>query len=298
MTAASTLAVVAAACRRIRATWPKAAFALTACACLAGVAANAIGAGPPERVLTVGVVPQFTADRIDEIWRPLLEEVGRRSGVRLELLPSPNIPAFEDRFEKGEFDLVYLNPYHQIIADRTQGYRPILKDRSRLLSGIVVVRKDDPIKNVAELNGAVVAFPAPNALGASMMVRAALANRFGISIVPRYVRTHTSVYLNTLLGESAAGGGIMATFAEQPPEIRDALRILYQTDGVAPHPISVHPRIPGAIARKLTEAFLRVGETAAGREMLAGIPIGEIGEASQEDYLPLTAMGLDAVYEK
>ncbi len=248
--------------------------------------------------LRVGVVPQFTSARIEATWQPLLEEVGRRAGVTLELSPSPSIPEFERRFEQGDFDLVYLNPYHQVMAHEAQGYRPILRDVSRQLSGILVVRKDSPVLKVEDLAGQVIAFPAPNALGASLMMRADLKNRFGIPFTPRYVKTHTSVYLNVLLGEVAAGGGVRATFREQKPEVGEGLRILFETEKVPPHPISVHPRVPRKVVEALVEAFVQIGSGAEAAKLLGDVPIGQLGLADQAEYEPLKQMGLEAVYER
>ncbi|WP_020681241.1 phosphate/phosphite/phosphonate ABC transporter substrate-binding protein [Marinobacterium rhizophilum] len=248
--------------------------------------------------LTVGVVPQFDARRTQTTWQPILDELTQRTGIRLTLSGSPSIPEFEKRMQQGEFDLVYLNPYHQVIANQKQGYIPILKDSSKQLFGILVVPKNSPIQRVEELAGKTVAFPAPNALGASLMMRADFHNKFHVDITPLYVKTHTSVYLNTALGKTSAGGGVMRTFNEQPPEVRDQLRVLYETVRVPPHPISVHPRVPAETSARLKAAFLALGETEAGRELLAHIPITRIGSASQADYLPLAEMGLDAVYEE
>ncbi|MCB1889836.1 MAG: phosphate/phosphite/phosphonate ABC transporter substrate-binding protein [Rhodocyclaceae bacterium] len=266
--------------------------------CLALVCAAGIAIGARAETLRVGVVPQFTSARIEGTWQPLLAEVGRRAGVTLELSPSPSIPDFERRFARGEFDLVYLNPYHQVMAHQAQGYRPILRDVGRLLSGILVVRKDSPLTRVEDLAGQVVAFPAPNALGASLMMRAALTNRFGIAFTPRYVKTHTSVYLNVLLGEAAAGGGVRSTFREQKPEVGDGLRILFETEKVPPHPISVHPRVPARVVESLVAAFLDIGGGADASRWLGEVPIGQIGATDQSEYEPLTRMGLEAVYER
>lgn len=251
-----------------------------------------------DATLTVGVVPQFNARRIHNNWQPILNQLTLSTGIKLQLSGSPSIPEFEKRMQRGEFDLVYLNPYHQVIANRMQGYTPILKDINKKLFGILVVPKESSIQSVEELNGKVIAFPAPNALGASLMMRADLLNKFHLDITPRYVKTHTSVYLNTALGQTSAGGGVMRTFNEQPPSVRDQLRILYETTRVAPHPISIHPRVPAAIAAKLKNALLAMGDTEKGRRLLAGIPIHQIGPASQADYLPLARMGLEAVYEE
>jgi len=247
--------------------------------------------------LVVGVVPQFDAREIQASWQPILDELTKRTGIHLTLSGSPSIPNFETRFQEGEFDLVFLNPYHQIVANRKQGYLPIVKDCSEMLYGILVVPKDSPITQVEQLDGKTIAFPAPNALGAALMMRADLINKFHISFTPLYVKTHPSVYLNTLLGKTSAGGGIARTLSEQPPEITDKLRVLYETERASPHPISVHPRVPKQAALKLQQALLAMGENPAGKKLLAGIPIKEICSAIESDYEPLAHMGLEKVYE-
>ena len=63
-----------------------------------------------ETIYSIGVVPQFEARRIAEIWQPILAEISQLSGVKLELKASPNIPAFEQQFTAGEFDFAYMNP--------------------------------------------------------------------------------------------------------------------------------------------------------------------------------------------
>ncbi len=43
------------------------------------------GLANTETIYSVGVVPQFEARRITEIWQPILAEVSQLSGVKLEL---------------------------------------------------------------------------------------------------------------------------------------------------------------------------------------------------------------------
>lgn len=193
---------------------------------------------------TVGVVPQFEAQKLHKIWQPILDELSLKTGHTFKLLGSKTIPEFESSFQKGEFDIIYANPWHAVIANQTQGYVPVIKDGSQQLKGILVVRKDSDINEVRQLDGKEIAFPSPNALGASLLMRTDLHNLFGINIVPIYVKTHPSVYLNVLLGDAVAGGGVTRTFMEQPEKITNNLRVIYQTREMNPHPICVHPRVP------------------------------------------------------
>ncbi|MCG6969439.1 MAG: phosphate/phosphite/phosphonate ABC transporter substrate-binding protein [Gammaproteobacteria bacterium] len=249
-----------------------------------------------EKVYKFGVVPQFDARRIKNIWQPILDAVSKQSGLQFELLGSANIPTFEKQFAAGEFDFAYMNPYHLIKAREAQNYQPLLRDIGRQLYGIIVVRKDSSIQQVTDLQGKTVAFPAPNALGAALIPRTEFGEIYKINVQPKYVRSHDSVYLNVLLGQADAGGGVQKTFNKQPQNVRDALKIIYQTRKVAPHPLAVHPRVPEAVKKKILESFLALGNSAQGRALLKEIPMNQIGTATMEDYDALINLGLDKYF--
>ena len=253
-------------------------------------------ASSAEPVYSVGVVPQFDARRIHSSWAPLIQEVSRLSGVELRLVGSHSIPAFESQLAGGEFDFAYMNPYHLVKANEVQGYEPLVRDGANSLYGIIVVRKDSQFQTLEDLRDQVIAFPAPNALGAALIPRAELTEKFKIPFAPRYVKSHSSVYLNVVLGQAAAGGGVQKTFAQQPDAIKNQLRVIYETTRVAPHPVAVHPRVPADVAQRVREAFQSLGTTTAGRTLLAAVPITEIGPATLADYAPLKRMGLENYY--
>lgn len=255
-------------------------------------------AGETKSEYRVGVVPQFDARRIVEVWQPLLDAVGERAGVRLRLQPAPSIPAFEGELNQGSYDFAYMNPYHLLIANKAQGYLPLWRDHGRQLQGVLVVRKDSPIESLAQLAGKTVAFPAPNALGATLMMRAELQGQHGLQIEPRFVKSHSSVYLNVATGAAAAGGGVQKTLNQQPQQVKDALRVLHRTQGVAPHPLAAHPRVDPAMAKRVQQAFLQLGEGEEGKALMSGIPMKQIGVATLEEYLLLQSLGLDAYYHK
>ena len=251
-----------------------------------------------QKTLTVGVVPQFEASRTTKIWQPILERISQSSGVQLQLKASSNIPEFEKQFAAGKFDFAYMNPYHMIVANKKQGYVPLVRDVGRNLYGIIVVRKDSTVESVKDLNGKTVAFPAPNALGAALMPRAEFNNKFDIKVKELYVKSHGSVYLNVLLGEADAGGGVQKTLSQQSEDIKNQLRVLYKTEEVPPHPFVVHPRIDKSTRSKITAAFLDLGSSNPGNEMLKKIPIKKIGTTTIKDYGLLRKMGLEEFYVK
>jgi phosphonate transport system substrate-binding protein len=248
-----------------------------------------------KKVYKFGIVPQFEARKLREIWNPILEELEKRTGVKFIIEGSPRIPDFESSFIRGDFDFAYMNPYHSLIAFDTQKYVPLVRDHARKLYGIVAVSKKSGIKSIDELVNKRIAFPAPNALGASLMVRSDLKSK-KIKFDPIYLQTHTSAYLNVLLGKASAAGGVFGTYSRQKKNIRENLKIIYETKKVSPHPIVAHPRVPKEIVTKVKKAFLELGKDLKMAELLKKIPIKKVGIAKVEDYQELREMELEKSY--
>ncbi len=228
---------------------------------------------------------------IAENWTPVVEILGRE-GVPLELHLHKSIPAFEKDFLEGGSDFIFANPYHAVMAYRAQGYIPLVKNSVTYLKGILVVRRDSSLRSLKELDGQPVAFPAPNAFGASLYMRALLADA-KVRIKPVYVGNHANAYRRVLTGEFAAAGGIASTLAEESDAVQAQLRVLYETPPTAPHPVMAHPRVPLAVREKLIQALMRMGADPTGGRMLENTQLGLPGLADyQRDYAPLERLGL------
>lgn len=240
----------------------------------------------------LGIVPQFKADELTKRWQPIITEL-KKQGVELKFVAAPSIPEFEKRLKKGEYDFAYMNPYHLLVANKRQGYQPVVRDHGRQLKGILVVPKNADVKSVKDLSGKPMAFPAPNALGASLLMRAELAQKEGVKVAPKYVKTHKAVYRNVAFGGAAAGGGVLRTFNSQPDEVKSRLKIVYETSKVSPHPLASHPRVPANIVEKVQKVFLQMGESDDGKQKLAKIPMKKVGPATLADYKDLDALGLE-----
>lgn len=245
---------------------------------------------------SIAVVPQFDLRRIETVWRPIIDRLQGATGLRFHLVAETAIPVFEKGLHAGAYDFAYMNPYHYVVASRRQGYRAILRDTEAMLNGIVVVRKDSGLTDVRMLDGRKVAFPAPNAMGAALIPRAEFARKHHIKITEVYVKSHDSAYLNVLLGQADAAGGIRATFDQQKPEVRDGLVVIYETERYTPHPVAVHPRIPAEVVDRVRTAMLAMAAEPRGAALLAEIPVKALGPAGDSDYDPLRVLGLEAFY--
>jgi len=248
-----------------------------------------------QAVYDFGVVPQFAPRQLASRWQPLLDDLSRRTGLKFRLVGAPQIPAFEKAFAAGAFDFAYMNPLHAMFTMRWSLYVPLVRDGGKKLQGILVVAKTNPIQSVKDLEGGTVAYPSPNALGASLALRSELLTKFGVKTQPFYVKTHTSVYLHVALGQVQAGGGVQATFDNQRPEVRDRLKVLYRTRTMPPHPLMAHKRVAKAHREKVRRALLAMNNTPHGAKLLSAIPMGRAVEATLDDYRLLEKMGLETL---
>ncbi len=251
----------------------------------------------PAKPYTVFVVPQLSAIELHKAWTPILEKLSQATKLQFELKILPSIPEFEHAVFAGEADFVFMNPYHQVVAKRTQGYIPLLHDQ-KSLEGMLVVKKDSPLKSLSELNGKKLAFPAPNAFAASLYMRATLAKQ-GIKIEPDYVKTHSNVYRAILLGDVVAGGAVNNTLQREDESVQQQLKVFYTTPKFAPHPFSAHPRIAEAVRNQVAKGFIHLASDPANAGLLNEIQMPNPLPADySKDYKPLEALNLDSFFVK
>ncbi|WP_300672355.1 phosphate/phosphite/phosphonate ABC transporter substrate-binding protein, partial [Desulfoluna sp.] len=247
-------------------------------------------------VLSFGVVPQQSATRLARLWTPLLQYLGAKSGVTLHFKTARDIPTFEKRLAQGDYDLAYMNPYHYTVFHRAPGYEALAKEKNKRIRGIIVVLVESTVQSIDALEGATLAFPAPAAFAASVLPRANFRHA-GISITPRYVSSHDSVYRSVAKGLFPAGGGVMRTFMNIDEEVRNQLRILWRTEPYTPHAIAVHPRIPEPIRQALRKAMITLDQDPIGIPLLEALKFKGLEAAQDQEWNDVRALGIELLDE-
>lgn len=270
--------------------WRSALYKRLCCAILWCSAATVSAQSP--LTYSFAVVPQFSSAQLHRAWAPLLARLSRDTGITLVLRVNSSIPLFETEFLRGNPDFVYLNPYHAVMARQAHDYQPLLRDRKGL-TGILLVHNTSPYLEAHHLKGQALGFPAPNAFGASLYMRALLSETVKIPYESHYMGTHPNVFRQVLRGEVAAGGSIASALEAEVPEVRNQLRIIFKTPEVASHPVVAHPRLPLSARQALTQAFLTLTKDPAGQALLkdVGMPNPVLAQY-ERDYRPLEALNL------
>lgn len=254
---------------------------------LSGAVSPALADTPVPLKLTFGVVPQQTASQLARVWTPILAYLGSKTGYTIEFRTAPDTVTFENRVAAGEFDFAYFNPSHyatqRVAASGSSGYLAMARERDAQLAGVVVVSKDSGYKSLRDLNGVTMAFPSPGAFAASILPNLSLRH-MGVSVVPKYVASHESVYRTVARGLYPAGGGNAKTYEQVDPAVRAQLRILWKSQPYTPHPIAVHPRIPREVAQRVIAVLLAMANDSQGRVLLKEAGFNGFMVAEDRDY--------------
>jgi phosphonate transport system substrate-binding protein len=246
------------------------------------------------KTLTFGIVPQQSAERLAALWTPILQHISQQSELNIVFSTAKDIPTFELRLAKGEYDIAYMNPYHYVVFSKSVGYNAIAKQKDKTIRGVIVANTNSDIKSIHDLEGARLAFPAPAAFAASILPRAELKKN-GISFTPMYVSSHDSVYLNVARGFFPAGGGIQRTLNNMQDKVKSELTTIWQTAGYTPHAFATHPRVDQTNRKKILDALVNLNTNNQGQALLKTINFKGIESAVNNDWDDVRALELETL---
>lgn len=246
-------------------------------------------------IYSFGVAPQFDQRKLYATWKPVLDVLEQSTGRKYRFASTSSVTEFEQAVAEGRFDFIYVNPFHLYKERTRQGYLPLVRDLAPL-RGIVTVRGDSPIREIADLSGKSLAVPSPNAIGASMLIRAELERVHGIRMTMINAKSHSSAYLYAINKLADSAGGVEKTLTEQNPTIQNELRVVYRTSDFPSHPIAAHPRIPVELREQVKKTFLGLSADKANRRLLEDIPMTRAVAATFKDYEVFRPLNLEAYW--
>ena len=174
------------------------------------------------------------------------------------------------------------------------GYLAFAKQADKLITGILVVRQDSPYQSVDDLQGQDMAFPAPAAFAATLLVQSYLKEK-GITFKPMYVSSHDSVYRAVVSNFAGSGGGIPRTLGNIDPQVGAKLRIIWQSQGYTPHAFAAHPRITLTVVDQLQQAMEKLNAYPKGKAVLKKINFKAIDKAADTDWDDVRSLDINAL---
>lgn len=226
--------------------------------------------------LRFGVLPLQSPTKLAAMFMPLTENLQQAVGMPVQFVTAPSFSRYMKRVRKREYDLIYLNPLTYTEA-RKSGYRVIVKVAQEPFTGILVVRKDGPIKSLrpSELHrGLRLGFPDPNAFAATVMTREYMKHE-GIDVKKlfhiQYFGSQDSALMALYSGLVDMIGTWRPSLRSMPEHIRKQLRVIAETPSQPQMPIAVSTSMPAQTRQRIKSCLLNLTHTPQGRKALAAL---------------------------
>ncbi len=244
-------------------------------------------------VLRVGVIPDRSAEALEQAYRPLLEHVSQRVGVPYTLIIPESYDDLLARFRRDEFDLAYFGGLGFVKAAKSGGAVPlVIRDVDAFFESYLLIRAEHPAQKLEDCRGLRFAFGPRLSTSGHLMPRhfmqqqAINPERFFSEV--RYSTRHDLTALAVRDGEVDVGS-VNAEIAEAmyaagtlDPE---QVRILWETPPYVDNVWVVHDRLPTELFDALRDAFL---ELSAGdpthEQILRGLGAEFFLPAHEEDF--------------
>lgn len=249
-----------------------------------------------------GPVTQRSPVLMAQYWNPILDYVSRRAGVTLVLKVAATGNQSSDATVRGDYDFVFSN--HQFKPSAAeQRYAVILRPRAPDISAQIVTLEESPIKTLKDLHRQTVGFANSQAFAGYTVPMDQLL-RQGVEVKAVFGGSQEGIMAQLMAGEVIAAGVNGAVMRDYAARHDLPYRVLWQS---VPYPdlaISVHPRVPRAVADGVRKAFAGMTLDSEGARVLEASarlvnqspPYGFVS-AKQRDYQSYLDFYRNAVFK-
>jgi len=247
------------------------------------------GAADPQPYV-LAVQPFLSASEIQRRFAPLAEYLGQQLGRPVQVRVGGNYEEHINFVGQDAVDIAYIGPAPYVACVERFGPKPILAriqtKGKPYLDGVIFVRRDSGITQLADLKGKRFAFGDPQSAMGSVLPRYVLREN-GIALRDlahfSHVLAHDNVILGVLAGDFDAGAVRTDIYDEMASP---ALRVLAKLPPVSEHLFVTRSTMPRQDVQRLRQALLQLGTSPDGQRILHTISLEMTGlePASDADY--------------
>jgi len=275
---------------------------ITSLLCVFLVAGCAQEAAPPNnksaerKTLLIGLIPEQNIFTQLERYKPLADYLSMKTGTKVKLKILRRYGNIIDNFNSAGLDGAFFGSFTYALAHAKLGVevlaRPVAPDNTSTYHGLIIVRKDNGVRNIEGMRGKRFAF-VDKATTAGYLLPLDYFRRHGISNYKEYLKeayyagTHEdAIYdvLNKKADIGAAKNTVFKRLAAADPRIREELSVLERSPDVPENGIALRKDIDEPVRRKLKETLLNMHLDPEGKQALERLGALRFTETTNEEY--------------
>jgi len=226
---------------------------------LTGVTAAAQDLPP----LKLGILPYTSTLNLLAAHQPLRRYLQGKLGRPVELYTASSFSGFVRDSQRGDYDLLLTAPHFARLAQKEVGYVPLARYASTIHPRLVVA-KDDPMRDVSELNGSRIANADRLALVTAVAVRWLGQNGLRPSQYELHdSTTHANAILAVTKGESRAAITSRSALLQMSSDVQEQVRSIDIPSNLPHLMVLAHPRLAAPVRDRVRNALLNFARESA-----------------------------------
>lgn len=220
-----------------------------------------------EQELSFGIFPYISPASLVEFQSPLKRYIEENLNQPVAIVTAQDFDTFLERTQKAEYDILYTAPHFGRIAQKQNGYIPLVMT-SHKVQGYFLVKNESPVKKLEDLKDKTVMIAQRKSVLFQLTEHKLRQHGLmeGKNITLLETRTHNNALYAPLRDEADASVTGVLLWHTLGQEYKEKMHILDTTDSVPGFFILVHSRVPQAKRDKLKQALLNFSSTDEGRE--------------------------------
>ncbi len=250
--------------------------------------------------LRVAVAAMISPRETFDLYRQLLEYLGRRLGKNIEFVQRKTYGEINELLRRGVIDLAFICSGPYVAGRQTYGFEPVavpVVHGSHYYHSYLIVNKDSSFQRLEDLEGHTFAFTDPDSNTGKLVPTywlAAMGQRpetfFGHTI---YTFSHDNSIMAVargLVDGAAVDGLIWEYYQEKKPAFTYRTRVIKKSEPYGTPPLVASAKLSAAEREGLGKVLTNMHRDPEGKKILAGLLIDQFIPLKEEWYEPIRAM--------
>ncbi len=237
-----------------------------------------------ESPLHLGIFPYLNAHKLYRIYMPVKRELEQTLGRPVLLQTAPSYRSFLERTAAGEYDIVVTPPHFALLAEQESNYRRLARARP-VLQGVIVVTRDQSIREISDLRGRKVATPDAMAivtlLGEELLQGAGINPQDDLSMIA--TTDVKSSILRLSRGQADAAISVAGVLNSMPAHVQERLRVLALSRDVPHVMFMASPDLDAQAYKDVFEVLMAFDQSPAGARFFRDSRLQELVEITDAD---------------